>query len=182
MLKILSGIRLAFLLSNSFSVHDTWVYFRNKNPSASFQVPKSKVKDQRLVSSKNKIATTKRYTVTREQNLFGLHRRDGLEHEQNIVNVHERCAQIKGLEREKHELEKRKRIEDWVEHTVEAKQRDDEIASVAKQLVTSALANARKSFVRETEEMNFKSATQNKPNFCESSNQKEIKYHRVFGQ
>jgi hypothetical protein len=71
---------------------------------------------------------------------------------------------------------------------VEVKQREDEIASVAKQLVTLALVNAEKSFAREKKNNgnssnlnNVQNNKQNKPGFYEAG-KNETKYHRVFGQ
>ena len=147
-------------------------------------VPKSLVKDQRFASQDNSMATTKRYIVTREQRLFGMHGRDGLEQAKGVVHVYESGARIKGLERENREQEKRKRIEDWVDHTVEVKQREDQIASVAKQLVTTALVNAEKSLDIEQNEKTSKidhAQNKNKAGFYED-NKNEVKYHRVFGQ
>jgi hypothetical protein len=151
-------------------------------------VPKSMVKDQNFVSQENSMATTKRYTVTREKRLFGMHGRDGREQAKGVVHVYEMGARIKGLKRDKETVEKRKRIEDWVDQTVEVKQREDEIASVAKQLVTLALVNAEKSFAREKKNNgnssnlnNVQNNKQNKPGFYEAG-KNETKYHRVFGQ
>ncbi|XP_028391743.1 doublecortin domain-containing protein 2C-like isoform X2 [Dendronephthya gigantea] len=146
---------------------------------------KSVVKDQRFVSQDNNIAT-KRYVVTREQRLFGMHGRDGREQAKDVVHVYETGARIKGVERENRELEKRKRIEEWVDHTIEVKEKEDEIIYVAKQLVTSALANAAKSLDVGNNDFsavsyNDQNNGQTKPSFYEE-NSKEVKYHRVFGQ
>ena len=135
------------------------------------------------------MATTKRYIVTREQRLFGMHGRDGRQQAKGVVHVYEKGVQIKGLEREKQQLEKRKRIEDWVDQTVEVKQREDEIASTAKQLVTTALFNAEKSLQlkhngNSSNLNNVQNSRQSKPGFYDADklDKNEVKYHRVFGQ
>ena len=147
-------------------------------------IPKSVVNDQRFVSQENSMATTKRYTVTREQRLFGMHGRDGREQAKGVVHVYEKGVRIKGLEREKQELDKRKRIEDWVDHTVEFKEREDVIASVAKQLVTTALFRAEKSLTKDEQKSHVNNAhnnERNKASFYETK-KNEVKYHQVFGR
>ena len=147
-------------------------------------VPKSIVKDQRYASPDNNMATTKKYTVTREQRLFGMHGRDGREQAKGVVHVYESSSRVKEIKREQQEHEKRKRIEDWVDYTVEVKQQEDLIASIAKQLVTSALVNAEKSLDIDGNTSNLNNVQNNKkdkPNFYEANNS-GVKYHRVFGQ
>jgi hypothetical protein len=147
-------------------------------------IPKSMVNDQQFVSQDNSMATTKRYTVTREQRLFGMHGRDGRQQAKGVVHVYEKGVRIKGMEREKQELDKRKRIEDWVDQTVEVKEREDVIASVAKQLVTTALFRAEKSLEKNEPSSNLNNvhnSRQDKPSFYEA-NKNEVKYHRVFGR
>ena len=152
-------------------------------------IAKSMVQDQRFVSQENSMATTKRYIVTREQRLFGMHGRDGRQQAKGVVHVYEKGVQIKGLEREKQQLEKRKRIEDWVDQTVEVKQREDEIASTANQLVTTALFNAEKSLQlkhngNSSNLNNVQNSRQSKPSFYDADklDKNEVKYHKVFGQ
>ena len=147
-------------------------------------VPKSIIKDQRYASEDNNMATTKKYIVTREQRLFGMHGRDGREQAKGVVHVYESSSRIKEITRENHEHEKRKRIEDWVDHTVEVKQQEELIASIAKQLVTSALVNAEKSLDTDENASNLNNVQHNKqdkPHFYEANNS-GVKYHRVFGQ
>jgi hypothetical protein len=113
-----------------------------------------------------------------------MHGRDGRQQAKGVVHVYEKGVRIKGMEREKQELDKRKRIEDWVDQTVEVKEREDVIASVAKQLVTTALFRAEKSLEKNEPSSNLNNvhnSRQDKPSFYEA-NKNEVKYHRVFGR
>lgn len=156
---------------------------KRKEPSA-VTIPKSTIRDQRFVSQDNNMANTKRYFVTREQRLFDMHGRDGRELASEVMHVYEADARIKTLERKSQELEKRKRIEEWVDHTVEEKQKEDEIAAVAKQLVLDALSNASKTLNTDCGKQSYLQSSNkvNAPSFCDNENTNGVKYHRVFGQ
>ena len=147
-------------------------------------VRKNLVNDQRFTSQENSMDQTKRYVVTREQRLFNMHGRDGREPAKDAVQVYTTDARVKDSDRKSQELERKKRIEQWVNQTVEEKQKEDEIAMVAKQLVVDALSNAARTVKRDDGKQGYsqQSSGQNNgaPNFYDNTN--GVKYHRVFGQ
>ena len=166
--------------------HTTDKYKRSEKPreSNNATVRNSLVNDQRFTSQENSMDKTKRYVVTREQRLFNMHGRDGREPAKDAVQVYATDARVKDSDRKSQERERKKRIEQWVDQTVEEKQKADEIATVAKQLVVDALSNAARTVKSDGGKQRYlqQSSSQDNgaPNFYDNTN--GVKYHRVFGQ
>lgn len=138
-------------------------------------------KDQRFAWHENNIASTKHYAETREQNVFGMHGRVGRELTRGAVKPNEMALKVKGTRREHGEHERRKRIEDWVDHTVEVKQKEDEISKVAKQLVMTIINNARKILEIGNDSNDANEIRTSHKQHYNTSKQLTTEYSRVFG-